>query len=195
MTTNGNGAATGTAAATSSVPGALTFATGTTNAGLGWVQFSKTITSPVYIGGAHIATEGTISVPTLSDGTQTYTVALQLTASPTSASITPNNTIGIRYSSGINSGKFEGFTKNNAGTESTVDLGVTVAATTPYLLRIEIDKQKTEARFYVDGVMAGRVTTNLPNSGSAGPREIIGKTNGTTASTLNCHSMTCEAIY
>ena len=195
LTTSGTGASSGTATATSSVPGATTFSTGTTSTGMGCVSFSKTVTTPFYFSGAALAAEGSISLPALSDGTNTYTAALQITNGPTSTSISPNNTIGIRYTHGTNSGKWQGYSKDNAGTETTVDLGVTVATTTVYNLRIELDKQNTEARFYIDGVMAGRVTANLPNAVVCAPREVIVKSAGTTASTLNCHSMFAEAIY
>ena len=131
----------------------------------------------------------------MSDGTQTYSAGLQITASPTLATFAPNNTVGIRYSSGINSGKWQGFSKDNAGTESTADLGITVAANTVYSLRIELDKQNSEVRFYVDGVMSGRVNAKMPTAGAAGVREVIVKSAGTTASTFNVHHIGVDGIY
>jgi len=195
LTVSGTAAATGTTQATSTSPGGLTLSTGTTNAGASMVSISKTITTPVYYSGSHISCEGTVSIPTLSDGTETFSAGVQVTTSPTSATFAPNNTIGIRYTHGTNSGKWQGFTKDNAGTESTADLGVTVAANTVYDLRIELDKQNSEARFYLDGVMAGRVTANLPTAGAAGARTVMVKSAGTTSRTLNAHSLLLEGIY
>ena len=195
LTVSGTAAATGTTQATSTSPGGLTLSTGSTNAGASMVSISKTITTPVYYSGSHISCEGTVSIPTLSDGTETFSAGVQVTTSPTSATFAPNNTIGIRYTHGTNSGKWQGFTKDNAGTESTADLGVTVAANTVYSLRIELDKQNAEARFYLDGVMAGRVTANLPTAGAAGARTVMVKSAGTTSRTLNAHSLLLEGIY
>ena len=44
-------------------------------------------------------------IPTLSDGTNTFTTELQITNAPASSSLTPNNTMGVRYTHGTNSGE------------------------------------------------------------------------------------------
>lgn len=72
------------------------------------------------------------------------------------------NRVMIRYSHTINSGIFQGVCANGSGTESTVSLGVTTAATTMYHLRVVLNKQNNEARFFIDGTYRGRITTNLP---------------------------------
>lgn len=159
------------------------------------IALAKTVNNYTFFSNAHIWSDFFISIPTLSDGTNTFTIAAQITTNVSSTSETANNTVGIRYGSAVNSGKFQGFSRDNAGAESTVDLGATVAANTLYRLRVEIDKSRTEVRFYVDGVMAGRVTGNMPNAVVAGTRIVILKTVGTTARTLNLHAMSGAAIY
>ena len=136
-----------------------------------------------------------VYIPTLSDGTQTYTFQFGLVPSPSSTTLAVNNSIGIRYSNGINSGKWEGFTRNNAGTESTTDLGITVAVDTKYILTLMVNKAKTEARFFVNGNYAGRVTTNLPNNVAVGTRAIIVKSAGTTSRTVTIPTYTFYTVY
>lgn len=195
FTQNGTGAGASTANATVSLPGALTLNTGTTTSGISIVSFSKTITSPVYNGGTlHILASATISLPFLSTGTETFTAALMITASPTSTTFLPNNTFGIRYTNGVNSGKLQGFTKDNTGTESTVDLGVTVSGNVAYLVRIEVDKSNSEVRFYVNNSFAGRITSNMPTAGLCAPRCAISKSAGSTSRILNVHNMIMEGI-
>jgi hypothetical protein len=147
------------------------------------MYFSKagTSTGTVYINAAHVSVSTLLTLPIVSDGTNTYECHLQLTDDPSSTTLNPNQTIGIRYSHSINGGEWEGFTKNGSGTESTADLNVTMTAAQIYLLRIELDKTKTEARFYVDGNMVGRVNSNMPSAASFGPRIILLKSAGTTA--------------
>jgi uncharacterized protein YodC (DUF2158 family) len=195
FTTSGTAAATTGANATSTLPGRFSLGTGSTSTGFQSIAFSKTITTPVYFGACHIAADATVSLATLSDGTETFTAGIAVTNLPTSTTFAPNNTIGIRYTHSVNSGKWLAYSKDNAGAETTVDLGITVAVGTPYRLRIEVDKQKTEARFYVNGVMSGRITANLPTGAAAGFRTTILKSAGTTSRSFNAHYMSLEGIY
>lgn len=190
----GTGTVTQSAAA-SGYPGFFSLST-VTSATSGYsLYFTKNSTPYAYYSKAHIWADFLLSIPTLSDGTNTFTIAAQITASVSGTSETGNSTVGIRYGSAVNSGKFQGYSRDNAAAESTVDLGVTVTATQLYRLRVEIDKSKTEIRFYVDGAMLGLVTANMPANGSCGARVVILKTAGTTARTLQVHAMSSAAIY
>lgn len=190
-----SGSTTGANAA-SGYPGYYQLNTLTNTNGGATISTGKTSIQMSYLSNAHIFAEAFISIPTLSDGTNTYEIGLQITESPTSTTLVPNNTIGIRYSHGTNSGKFQGYNKDNAGAESTgVDLGVTVATATLYKLRVEIDKAKSESRFYVDGVFCGRATSNIPNSVAVGARAIIVKSAGASARSLQLHNLSAGAIY
>lgn len=185
----------GVAVATSLVPAYFQLSTAS-SATAGYVMyFAKNLATFSFFSSAHIWADFFFHIPTLSDGTNTFTVCTQITSTPTSTSETANNTVGIRYGSAVNSGKFQGYSRDNAGAESTVDLGVTVGAGTLYRLRVEIDKSKTEARFYIDGAMLGRVTGNMPDSVAVGSRIIILKSAGTTAGIIRIHSMSSCAIY
>lgn len=195
LATTGTASANATNASTTTLPAANQSSTGSTTTGAAWIYFTKSAVSYTAFASAHIWAEATISIPTLSDGTQTFTTHLQLTNSPTSTSAEPNNSIFIRYSNGINSGKFQLVSQNNAGAESTADLGVTVATATLYKLRIEIDKAKAEVRGYVNDIYGGRVTGNLPNSVVCGARVGLWKSAGGTASNLYIHNFITGAQY
>jgi hypothetical protein len=135
---------------------------------------------------------------TLSDGTETFFVHVVLDDAPTTSlntGLPNNNSVGIRYSHGTNGGKWQGYSRDNGGTESTVDLGVTVATNTLYRLRVEIDKSRSEARFYVNGAMSGRVTGNMPNANTCGPKVRMQKTAGIVSRILRIHKFSAQSIY
>lgn len=180
---------------TGSVPAHFAMSTSTNAAWGYYALFPKGGSTFASFGNAHIFTEAFMQVEDLSDGTNTYTTELQLAEVTASSTLENNNMIGIRYSNGINSGKWELFSQSNSGTESVADLGVTVAADTRYKLRIEMDQARSEARAYVNNVYAGRVTATLPNATAAGARIIHLKSAGSTARVLKIHSFSAGAIY
>jgi len=190
----GTGSAITSTDAASGWPGYVSMSTGTTNTGSVRISISESGVHYSVFGDGHASSECMISVPNLSDATDTYTVLFTLDDVANVATLN-NNSVGIRYTHGTNGGRFQGFSRNSAGAEGTVDLGVTVAVTTEYKLRVELDKSRTEARYYIDGVFAGRVDTNMPNAVSFGTRLLILKSAGTTARTLRAHSMNVSVIY
>ena len=178
--------------ATSTLPAATSASTAATTTGGGRIFIPKNFTANTYYGAAHIYAEFLISVPTLSDDTDTYTIECGLVALA-SASISPNNSVAIRYTHGTNSGKFEGYVKNTS--ESAIDLGITVTADTLYKCRVEIDKANSEARYYINGVFCGRATAQMPTATGLHARAILLKSAGSTARTLNVHGILYGAIY
>ena len=185
----------GTQAGTSSLPGTWYLETLSSASGISVVYFTDNLLNPAFFTSCAMVTSTWVYFPTLSDGTNTYTYQFGFVPSPSSTTLAVNNSIAIRYSSGINSGKFEGFSRNNSGTESTVDLGMTVAANTMYLLTVCYDKSGTEARFYVNGVYAGRVTTNLPSAVGAGMRQGIWKSAGTTSRSCRFSAVQMYTVF
>lgn len=182
--------------AANSVPGAWQISSASTTNGGGEISFSKSVEEFVELVTAHVFAEATISLPTLSTVAETFTSEFQISSAVQNTTLESNNTFGVRYSNGINSGKWEFFCQDNAGSEGTpVDLGVTVTAGVIYRIRIEVDKSKTECRAYINGVYCGRITTPLPNNVQVGVRVVHVKSNGSTARTLKCHSMQAGAIY
>lgn len=194
----GTAIGTGTITATASTtvyPGRSELST-STNAAWGYIMsFSKNLNGYSAFGSAHNYVEALVSIPTLSDGSNTFTAEVQITNSHTSTTLENNNAIGIRYSDGINGGEWELFSQDNSAGEDVADSGVAVAAATLYKLRIEIDKSNTEARGYINDVYIGKVESNMPNAVILGSRVILLKSVGTTARTLNVHSFSAGAIY
>mgnify|MGYP003461092463 FL=1 len=197
ITNSGSGAATTAEVAESGIPGHWLFTTGTTATGANTFT-TKGTNEPFYFGDAHLAVESVLLLPTLSDGTQTYYVHVGIDAVPgtnPTTGLPNNNSIGIRYNDGVNSGKWEGYSRDNAGTETTVDLGITVAAATNYKLRVELDKSRTEARFYIDDSMLGVVAANMPTAQSCGPKVRLSKTAGTTGRLMRVSTFAYQSIY
>ena len=192
---SGTGSALATNAATSSLPATFDVQTGTTTTGSTLVYFAKNILNVTFFGSAHIIAACNFYLPNLSDATDTYTFSFGLVPSPNSATLNVNNSVTIQYTHGTNSGKFLGVSRDNAGAQSTVDLGVTVAANALYSLVVCFDKANSEARFYVDGVFAGRVTGNMPNGVAVGERFIIIKSAGTTERVARLASMNFSTVY
>lgn len=179
----------------SGVPGHWAMSTSTNAAWGYYAYFPKGGSTFGSFGGSHLYAEAYLQLEDLSDGTNTYTTELQLSETIVSSTLENNNLVGIRYSHSINSGKWELFTQSSAGSESVADLGVTVAADTRYLLRIEIDQSRTEARAYINGAYAGKVTGTFPSSAAAGARVVHLKSLGSTARVLKLHSFLAGAIY
>ena len=177
----------------------LNISTLTTTNGGGGVSMPKTGALTMYrFSNAHLCASFYISIPTLSDGTDTFSTEFQITNSPTGTTETANNTVGVRYTHTVNSGKFQGFSRDNSGSEAsggTVDLGVTVVAGDLYEIRMEHNKANTETRFYINGVFCGVVTGNMPTTAVCAPRVVLIKSAGSTARTVNIHKMLTYGIY
>ena len=156
--------------------------TGSSASGEGHLYFTDLILNPTEFGLTHSI--GSVIFQTtgnLSTSAQRYTLAMGFIPSPSATALAVNNSIGIRYTDNENGGNWTGFTRNTSGTESTLDLGVTVAANTTYVLTVCVDKANSEARYYVNGIARGRITTNLPTGGTDyGFRAGIWKSVGTT---------------
>lgn len=186
----------GTFVGSATLPGVLTLSTSTSSTGLASLYFARSSITPTAFGSSHLVLSGWVYFPTLSDGTQRYTAHVSITGTPNSSVLDVNNSFGFRYSDNINGGNWQGFTRNSAGVEVVVDLGVAVAATTPYLLTVTYDKTETEIRFYINNSYAGRLNTGFPSStGAAGARAVIQKSVGTTERTFGIASLAFYNVY
>lgn len=190
----GTGATVGAVVSSTTLPGYFQCSTGSSATGATALILSKNGTYTAF-GLAHIEAYAFAHINTLSTSSERFIAYLQITSTTATATSNSNNTIGIRYSDNVNSGKWEGYSKDNAGTESTVDLGVTVAINTFYDLRMIINKARTEVLFYINGSFCGRLTGNMPNAVACGSRTYMLKTVGTTARTFNIHRTGAFAIH
>jgi hypothetical protein len=194
----GTGASNGNAASTTSLPGAWDLTTGTTATGVSTMYLIKNNVTWTAFGAAHICSWAWVYIPTLSTSAQRFMTQLSITASPSGTTQNVNNSIGIRHDDATNLGKWQVFSRDSGGTETTADSGITVAANTLYMLRCWIDKGRTEARFSItDGTNSyvGRIATNLPAAAVCGTRMGAFKSVGTTSRTLNTALFGGYAIY
>lgn len=149
----------------------LIISTGTSSTGNGYLYKTTdtmfATSSPIR---THLKYKTKIYIPTLSDGTNQYTVR---------AGIAYNTTIfiaSITYSSSVNSGKFR-LEYNNGSTTS--DSGITVAANTIYDLEI-IARPNGVITYYINNVFVGQLSGTF-TSQRCGPVVSIHKSLGTTS--------------
>lgn len=166
-TVNVGGVTTINGAATTGDPiGIITIATGTTNNNTGTAAISAfNNVGKISLGTWPVSIEFRVRVPVLSTGAITYELRLGLQDTVTTGD--PTNGVYFVYSSGINTGQWQGITRN-ASTSTTVNSAVAVAINTWYRCRAEINATRTNVDFYVDSgsgyVLVGNSTTNIPVS-------------------------------
>lgn len=184
------------AAASSTLPfNYWTIDNGTSATADGSIYIMKQTDGVSYIGSTHAFTRSTwLSPSALSNSSQRYRVRCILSASPGSLLTNVNNTLGIRYSDDINSGKFELYSRNSSGSETTADSGVTFAASTEYTTAISFNYAASEATFFINGSVVGRITTNLPSGAIWGGGIQYGKLVGTGTVTFYVSRVMCAAI-
>jgi hypothetical protein len=100
----------------------------------------------------------------LSDATNTYTFR---TGRGDSVTGSHTDSVNFRYTHAENGGKFLCVAIAN-GVETTADSGVSVAVDTWYTLEIVTNANATEARYYINGVLVGTITTNIPTGSGRG---------------------------
>ena len=192
----GTGAATDNIVPTTALPHSWSLETGTAATGTSGIYIPKNNFTFGSFGGCAIFAFSEAYIPTLSTSAQRFTYKLELLPGANSTTNAVNNAVGIRYSDNINSGKWECYTRNNAGTESVLDTGVTVATNTIYSFEIFVNKSLSEVQFKLNGAIIGTITSNLPTSGTlAGLRAIAIKSVGTTLRLVNLLSIGAVSIY
>jgi hypothetical protein len=177
-----NGAGTGSTitysvAGNSDHPGVAEVATGTANTGRRFVGSSQ-VDELVFGTRSHTFSTA-VTVATLSDATDTYTVFAGFIDLLTG---TPTNGAYFRYSHGINGGDWQCVTAN-ASTETTTDSNVAVTASTWNRLDIEVNAGGTAVVFKVDGNTVATHNNNIPTA-AVGVGCNIRKTVGTTSRTF-----------
>ena len=185
-TLTGTGAGIAATTANFAIPGGMSLITGTTATGQS-VFHQKTVIETATIGDHEMIFDAVVSIPILSDATERFSCGINIDNAPNTMGVN-NNSLFIRYTDNVNGGRWQGVSRSTAGVESTLDLGVTVAAATLYRLTILMNKQLTAATFYVDGQFKGTIATNLPaNSTTVGPRINMVKSAGLTSRSFTVH--------
>lgn len=158
-----NGGASANTTGTAAHPGVLQLQTGTSTNG---VEGYRNSTAPMRFGGGRTIFQCNVRVPTLSDATELFVVSLGFGDNFSAAGLPTDGAI-FTYSSSsaqyTNTTKWSGMTLNNtASTE--VPSSITVTAGQFYQLRIDANAAGTQIDFYVDGVLIGSSSTNIPTS-------------------------------
>lgn len=173
----GTGAGVSATYATSTVSRLFSCATGTTTTGYAQVRNADYYFYPS-TSASVLCRQDIVTPSALSDGTNTYTILVGI---DDGGSTTTPNGFYFKYTHGTNSGKWLAVSRNG-GTESTVDTGVTVAASTIYTLSMQsrIDGSRS---FWINGAFVGETTANAYANIAAQTANIV-KSAGTTSRTL-----------
>lgn len=169
--------------------------TGSTASGGAGIFYPQQIEDMAYITAAHIVTKMYVKFPaTVGDATNNYYIFLRIASNPSSGFFTQNNSVGIYYRYSDNSGKWWLRSTDSGGTSTETDSGVTCSVDTEYELAVSLNKAGTEATFFINGVVVGRTTTNLPSAVSCGPSLQLEKTAGSSARSLKVFRFIGAAI-
>lgn len=157
-------------------PGICRLQTGTTTTGFAGITQGTTMN----FGVGSYDLEMLIYIPTLSDGTETYSIVAGFGNAFTSASDFGNGAY-FRYTHGTNSGEWEGKTADN-NSRTTLDTATAAAAGAWTKLRITVNAAANLATFYINGTSVGTIATNIPTltARSFGPHIQITKSAGST---------------
>lgn len=170
-------------------PGIQRHSTGTTTTGRSAVSshYAETWgTFGVYLGDGIVTVETAVRVADLSDGTDTYSLALGMSNCTFNASCTPTDAIWLTYTDSVNSGKWRGVCTEDSASTNVDDTGTAVAAATWYRLGIVVNAAASSAEFFVNGSSIGSCGSNVPDTGDPlNTMFRILKSAGTTARTMD----------
>lgn len=170
-----------TANSDSTHPGTLSASTGSTTTGRSSSCYIES--AAIQFGTYAWRSVGCFKIPTLSDGTETFSVMIGFNDSYTSTTYT--DCACFRYQHSANSGKLECLTRSNS-TGSPTDSGVTVVADTWISYEIRVNAAGTSVQFYLNGSLVQTHSSDIPTGSSRvlGHGHNIVKSAGSTARTL-----------
>jgi hypothetical protein len=159
------------------------------------VWLVKTANAFWFFGSAQLEAQALVSIPVLSDATNRFSCGLQLRTTINGGTMYVSNTLSIDYDHGVVGGNWQLFSQTGGSTVS-VNTNIAVVAGKLYDLKIIINKARTEARFYINGKMAGIIDTNLPGAVAAGARCVMLRNGaGTIVREFYVHQLTARAIF
>lgn len=167
---------------TASAPGVIALGTGTSSTG--YSSCAVTAGKKYVVGGGQMRLRIRLRLPTLSDATNSFSLALGLRDVVTGAA---TDQIDIAYTHGTNSGKWQLRTRA-AGTLTTVNGTAGPVANTWTVLELVVNAAGSSVELFADGVSQGSSSTNIPTATLAFVA-LIAKMAGTTARTLEVDLM------
>lgn len=148
-----------------------------------------------YAGSAHMVAKMHMKTPaTLSDAGNSYYYFLRIADSPSSGFWNQNNSVGLRYWHNSASGNNWECYSRVSGTDTVIDTGIPFEVNTEYELMVTLNKSNTEATYFINGVVVGRITTNLPALTSMGPSAQLEKLSGSSARVMLVYRFMGAAI-
>lgn len=163
-------------------PGIVEPSTGTltTSSGCGYLGgvTAGTATAGFTLGGGQLMFQWLVQVPTLSDGTNTFSCTWGL--SDTVSASTALVIFQYLQTSNVN---FLAVTRS-ASTSTSTDTGIVVTAGSWYKLKAIVNAAGTNVDFYINDVLVCSNTTNIPTSTPIAPRFNIVKSAGVTARSM-----------
>lgn len=166
------------ATSTAGAPGVISLGTGAS--ATGYSNCFVTAGLRLVAGGGEMRLRYRVRVPTLSDGTNTFTLLFGLREVISGA---VNNQIDASYTHSMNSGNWQLRTRSG-GTLTTVNGTAGPAANTWTTLEIVINAGATSVELFADGISMGSSSTNIPTA-ALGLMALISKSAGTTARTVD----------
>ncbi len=152
-----------------------------TGGGLG-LFFVRSAEAMAMVGGAHIVAKMHFKSPAeLSDNTNQYYMFLRIADIPFSGFWDQNNSLGLRYRHNINGGKWQCYSRDGSGGETVLDTGIPFEVNTEYEVLVTLNKTNTEATYFLNGAVVGRITANMPAAVNVGPSNHLEKLSGSSA--------------
>lgn len=134
-------------------PGVIQLSAGTTSTGRCAVS-----AAPVALGSCVVRFGAIVKLPTLSNGTVTYTARMGFGDGASGVDFV--DALGFRYTDGVNSGKWEAVGLSNS-VETAVDTGI-VADTNWHLYELVVNAAGNSADFLIDHVFVANVAAHIP---------------------------------
>jgi hypothetical protein len=120
-------------------------------------------TRGIFLGNGLVRFGFLLRIPTLSNGTDRFTISVGLTDDTTLGGGNEVNAVNFTYLDNVNSGKW--FARTAAASpRSSADAGITVVAGTWYLLEAVVNAAGNSVAFYVGGVLKATIVTNIPTA-------------------------------
>ncbi len=160
---------------TSLRPGICSLTTGTTNAGIARIGMAYNMAQRMVLGAGVYTIEADINITTLSTATEAYTLRFGFM---NSGAVLPTEGVYFQYS---NTGSTPNWYKSAAQDTTYTDTDTTIVAATGWTrLKLVVNAAATSVEYFINGVSAGVVTTNISIAAIC-PMYTIIKSAGTTA--------------
>jgi len=165
-----------------------------TSGGLG-LFYARSSEEMAMVGGAHIVGKMHIKSPAeLADDVNQYYIFLRLADFPSSGFWNQNNSLGLRYRHNVNGGKWQCYSRDGSGGETVLDTGIPFAVNTEYEILVTLNKTNTEATYYLNGAVVGRISSNLPGAVAVGPSNHLEKLSGSSPRSMLVYRFMGAAI-